>query len=90
MKRYRDAHDFNPFQPLPLVLQCEALHIVILDVTKPDQVQAAADRVEAENPQGLYALVNNAGRWNPFLWLISTAPTHPFCLTKPPYALSHT
>lgn len=33
----------------------------MLDVTKAEQVQSAADRVSEENPQGLFALVNNAG-----------------------------
>lgn len=41
--------------------ECSALHPLLLDVTKAEQVQAAADQVDAENPQGLYALVNNAG-----------------------------
>lgn len=43
------------------IIQCEALHPVVLDVTKEDQVQKVADQVDKENPQGLYALVNNAG-----------------------------
>ena len=43
-------------------IQCEALHPVVVDVTKAEQVQSAADRVAAENPQGLYCLVNNAGK----------------------------
>lgn len=38
------------------------MHVVVADVTNEAQVQALAERVEAENPQGLYALVNNAGR----------------------------
>jgi NAD(P)-dependent dehydrogenase (short-subunit alcohol dehydrogenase family) len=37
------------------------VHVVVADVTNEAQVQALAERVEAENPQGLYALVNNAG-----------------------------
>jgi NAD(P)-dependent dehydrogenase (short-subunit alcohol dehydrogenase family) len=32
-----------------------------LDVTKAEDIEAAVARVDAENPQGLYALVNNAG-----------------------------
>ncbi len=34
---------------------------MILDVTKEDQVAKVAAQVDAENPQGLFALVNNAG-----------------------------
>ena len=41
--------------------QHDGLHTLLLDVTKPEQVQSAADRVAEENLQGLYALVNNAG-----------------------------
>lgn len=33
----------------------------MVDVTKAEQVQSAADRVSEESPQGIYALVNNAG-----------------------------
>lgn len=32
-----------------------------MDVSKPEQVNEAAERVAIENPQGLYALYNNAG-----------------------------
>jgi hypothetical protein len=32
-----------------------------LDVTKAEDIEAAVAKVDAENPQGLYALVNNAG-----------------------------
>lgn len=35
---------------------------VKLDVTKNDEIKAVLDKVDRENPQGLYALVNNAGR----------------------------
>ncbi|GAB5030401.1 retinol retinaldehyde reductase [Nannochloropsis oceanica] len=41
--------------------ECEALHTVILDVTKEDQVARVVAEVDAANPQGLFALVNNAG-----------------------------
>ena len=34
---------------------------VILDVTDPEQIAAAAERIEAESPNGLEGLVNNAG-----------------------------
>jgi NAD(P)-dependent dehydrogenase (short-subunit alcohol dehydrogenase family) len=34
---------------------------VPMDVTKPQQVQAAVQRIEEETPEGLFALVNNAG-----------------------------
>lgn len=34
---------------------------MLLDVTKRGDVEAVARRLEAEQPQGLYALVNNAG-----------------------------
>ena len=34
---------------------------LLLDVTKAEQVQSVADRVGEENPQGVFALVNNAG-----------------------------
>lgn len=44
-----------------MFLQCEALIPVLLDVTKAEQVQAVADRIDRENPQGIFALVNNAG-----------------------------
>lgn len=44
---------------------CHAQHPGIiglqLDVTKQEDVQTIADQVAADNPQGLYALVNNAG-----------------------------
>lgn len=33
-----------------------------MDVSKPEQVNEAAERVAIENPQGLYALYNNAGK----------------------------
>lgn len=44
-----------------LCAQCEALRPVLLDVTKEEQVQTVADKIDAENPQGIFALVNNAG-----------------------------
>jgi len=44
-----------------ITAECAAVQTLLLDVTKADQVQSAADRVDFENPQGLYALVNNAG-----------------------------
>jgi retinol dehydrogenase-16 len=44
-----------------ITAECAAVQTLLLDVTKADQVQSAADRVDSENPQGLYALVNNAG-----------------------------
>eukprot|EP00624_Nannochloropsis_granulata_P001371 evm.model.NODE_16645_length_15759_cov_30.505997.5 len=44
-----------------MTTECAAVQTLLLDVTKADQVQSAADRVDSENPQGLYALVNNAG-----------------------------
>jgi NAD(P)-dependent dehydrogenase (short-subunit alcohol dehydrogenase family) len=47
---------------LPLSAQHKGIVGVKMDVTQPDQVQAVADQVAAENPKGLYALVNNAGR----------------------------
>lgn len=34
---------------------------VLLDVTRQDQIQEALARVEAHAPEGLYALINNAG-----------------------------
>ena len=37
------------------------MHTVILDVTKEDQVARVVAEVDAANPQGLFALVNNAG-----------------------------
>jgi NAD(P)-dependent dehydrogenase (short-subunit alcohol dehydrogenase family) len=37
------------------------VHTVLANVTDPAALQAMADRIEAENPKGLYALVNNAG-----------------------------
>lgn len=55
------AHHHHPLHDRPPLRQCEALHPILLDVTKPEQVQSAADRVAEENPQGLYCLVNNAG-----------------------------
>jgi hypothetical protein len=36
---------------------------VKLDVTQAEDIEAAVAKVDAENPQGLYALVNNAGKW---------------------------
>lgn len=47
------------WRPVP---QHPAIIGLQLDVTKPDQVQAVADQIDAENPSGLYGLVNNAGR----------------------------
>lgn len=35
---------------------------VKLDVTKADQIDALVARVEASHPEGIYALVNNAGK----------------------------
>lgn len=46
------------WRPVP---QHPAIIGLQLDVTKPDQVQAVADQIDAENPSGLYGLVNNAG-----------------------------
>lgn len=57
------AFPCNPIIPPPIKIQHEGLHTILLDVTKPEQVQSAADRVSEENPQGLYALVNNAGAY---------------------------
>lgn len=37
------------------------LEILILDVAKPEQIQAAVEKVTAENPGGIYSLINNAG-----------------------------
>jgi len=37
------------------------LRPVRLDVTDPDQIAAAAQRLDAERPEGLWALINNAG-----------------------------
>ncbi len=34
---------------------------VLLDVTNEAQLEAVVQRIEAENPEGLYCLVNNAG-----------------------------
>jgi hypothetical protein len=34
---------------------------LVMDVTKPEQVQAVLRRIEEEAPEGLFALVNNAG-----------------------------
>ncbi|MGN6587282.1 MAG: SDR family oxidoreductase [Solirubrobacterales bacterium] len=39
----------------------ERLTPVFLDVTEPDQIAAAAERIEAESADGLNGLVNNAG-----------------------------
>jgi NAD(P)-dependent dehydrogenase (short-subunit alcohol dehydrogenase family) len=39
------------------------LVVMKLDVTKPEDIKALVARVEAENPQGVFALVNNAGEW---------------------------
>jgi NAD(P)-dependent dehydrogenase (short-subunit alcohol dehydrogenase family) len=39
----------------------ERLTAVLLDVTEPEQVAAAAEQVERESPDGLDGLVNNAG-----------------------------
>uniref|UniRef100_A0A0G4GB33 Uncharacterized protein n=1 Tax=Chromera velia CCMP2878 TaxID=1169474 RepID=A0A0G4GB33_9ALVE len=44
-----------------------ALTTLICDVTKEDQIVAAAREVEAQCPQGLYAVVNNAGVSDSFL-----------------------
>lgn len=41
--------------------ECSTVETMMLDVTDENQVQEAAARVDAENPEGLYALVNNAG-----------------------------
>ena len=35
---------------------------LIVDVTNEEQIHAAIATVEAECPEGLYALVNNAGK----------------------------
>lgn len=39
----------------------ERLEPLIIDVTEPDLIAAAAERVEADSPGGLAGLVNNAG-----------------------------
>jgi NAD(P)-dependent dehydrogenase (short-subunit alcohol dehydrogenase family) len=42
---------------------------LILDVTNEEQVRAAFATVDGENPEeGLYALVNNAGRKHEQAW----------------------
>jgi NAD(P)-dependent dehydrogenase (short-subunit alcohol dehydrogenase family) len=41
--------------------QAPGVVAVLLDVTKRGDVEALARRLEGECPQGLYALVNNAG-----------------------------
>lgn len=41
------------------------MHVVKLDITKPDQVERTLDYVERNLPElGLWGLVNNAGVWN--------------------------
>lgn len=51
----RKEADMAPFARYPSVTG------VLLDVTNEAQVEAAVKRIASENPEGLYALVNNAG-----------------------------
>lgn len=55
--------------------QCEALLPLVVDVTKEEQVLAVADKIDKENPQGIFALVNNAGA---LPWM----PAHCLCVVK--------
>lgn len=43
------------------------LHLVKLDVEKPETIQSAAASLEKEFPQGIDVLINNAGVSGPFL-----------------------
>jgi 3-hydroxybutyrate dehydrogenase len=50
---------------------------VKLDVTKAEDIEAVVAKVDAENPQGLYAVVNNAGRpIDPFVWHLTASSYH--------------
>lgn len=52
----RKGADLAPFSRYPNVKG------LIVDVTNEEQIHAAIATVEAECPEGLYALVNNAGK----------------------------
>jgi NAD(P)-dependent dehydrogenase (short-subunit alcohol dehydrogenase family) len=41
--------------------QAPGVHTAVVDVTNEAAVQGLAEWVEAENPGGVYAVVNNAG-----------------------------
>jgi len=40
-----------------------SLRPILMDVTKDDRVEAVVGQIEQEHPEGLYAVINNAGWW---------------------------
>ena len=69
----RNAKDAQSLRALP------GVEPLLVDVTCPDQVAAAAERTDELAPEGLTALVNNAGLALPSpVELTSARPTPPF------------